>query len=122
LNLIKINVNKMKSKYVKQESPNWIKIKETNENLSLTERVKIAIGDNLMTEHFPFKEGFPKTPYDITNARFILIVPINDWKDVKEVEAIVNYSREWTEGLEWKTVNPRRNDYYNTSVIAWYEK
>lgn len=105
----------------KQKSPNWEKIEKQDEKLSLQDRVSKALGDKLY-DGFPYGESFPKTPYYIETARFNLIVPTTNWNGIQEVEAVVDYSRQYmAEGLEWKPTNKSRN-ISSELVIAWYEK
>lgn len=70
--------------------------------------------------------SFSKTPYDINNARFGLIVPKTGWGDVEEVEAIVDYSTQYrAEGLQWmitKGTKDHQGLIGKHVVIAWYEK
>ena len=109
---------------VKQSSPNWWLISEIDPGLTLHQRAVKALGN--LQAAFPYDEGFPVTPYHIETARFSLIVPIESWRDVEEVEAIVDYSTQYrAEGKQWnllKGSSENRGIAGDHVVIAWYEK
>jgi hypothetical protein len=110
----------------KQSSPNWKLIQQSAAESSLKDRVDAAIGNT--NSKFPYHEGFPRTPYDIEGARFGLVIPLNSWRGVEEVEAIVDYSTQYrAEGLQWRLTGGSSEFRPNTAidqylVIAWYEK
>lgn len=91
----------------KQISPNWEKYKDSKGEIK---------------GNFSFNEGFPKTPYDINNARFELIL-----RSGERCKAIVDYSRQYmSEGLEWLALTA--TEVYNINnhigrqvVVAWKE-
>lgn len=110
----------------KQFSKNWELIQATDSNLSLQERVYSSIG--IMREikdKWPYDEGFPKTPYDINNAQFSLVLPKTGFVGIEEVVAIVDYGTQYrSEGLQWRIIQgtkDHRGTIERGSVIAWYQ-